>query len=73
MFKPVKTGRQLEYTIQPFAGLFLYSGFGSGAFFSSDGNKCWTDVTEAREMAKNEGIEFVYLDSFAIPPKHMMV
>lgn len=61
--KVVGQGRDAMVNI--FAGLYLYSGFGQGNYYSSKGNEIFGgDSTWAREQAEAEGIPFVYYDCF---------
>jgi hypothetical protein len=45
-------------------GLFWYSGFGMGKYFSVSGEVVWCSVSEGSDMAKKEGLTFQYEDSF---------
>lgn len=52
--------------INVFAGLFLYSGFGMGSYYSSvDNEVIWCDYTRAEALAAAEGILVVHFDSFS--------
>lgn len=46
-------------------GLFWYSGFGLGTFYSPDGWAYWHVRSEAVAHAKQDGVEFIFRDSFA--------
>lgn len=57
-------GRELAARIEIFAGLFLYSGFGMGNYYSATENETfWCGATEARSRAEAEGVLYVYYDS----------
>lgn len=49
--------------IHPFPGLFWYSGFGYGNYYSTDGTVYWGSFSQARQMAENESVKLVYVDS----------
>lgn len=44
------------------AGLFWYSGFGWGNYYSATGKVMWLDWSKARKQARKEGVEFAYDD-----------
>ncbi len=46
-------------------GMFMYSGFGEGWYYSVDGYRYGGNSTEAREKAAEEGVEYGWVDSFA--------
>jgi hypothetical protein len=57
-------GRGRAANIEIFAGLFLYSGFGMGNYYSATENEIfWCGSTEARKRAEAEGVLYVYYDS----------
>lgn len=47
-----------------FAGLFFYSGFGMGDYYSRDGFVYWISASQAEDYAKRDGIDWKYVDSF---------
>ena len=49
--------------VTPFPGLFWYSGFGYGHYFSSDGNQYWAARSEAYELARLDGLKMETIDS----------
>ena len=49
--------------VTPFPGLFWYSGFGYGDYFSNDGNRYWTSRSEAHELARLDGLKMEAIDS----------
>ena len=54
-----------ESSIYP--GLFVYSGFGMGYLYLSDGSKAWCSPSEAQTIcreSKEAGVVFRYVDSF---------
>ena len=55
-----------DYAVEIFPCLFFYSGFGQGRYFAKDGNIHDVTGTEAHGLAKADGVEFVYKDSFAM-------
>jgi hypothetical protein len=44
-------------------GTYLYSGFGSGTYYSVSGEKVWVSPQEASAMAEKEGVQFRYVDA----------
>ena len=63
-------GQEVRYhgsteTLPVRAGLFWYSGFGSGNYFSTDGTIKWLNSQEAAQQAKSEGVVLEFKDSFA--------
>jgi hypothetical protein len=49
-------------------GLFVYSGFGMGHYFSVSGCVVWTTNMMAAEMARTEGSPWLYFDPlFSLP------
>lgn len=50
-------------TLHPFPGLFYYSGFGMGHYYSLDGTVHWVSRSEARELATREGASYSCVDS----------
>lgn len=61
---PGDTFREAE--IKP--GLFVYSGFGLGHYFSVNGQIFWVDVESAVNMAKDDGVKFDYFDPLFSTP-----
>lgn len=55
------------------AGLFIYSGFGMGNYYSASGEKVWCNHSQARDHAKAEGVELLYWDSFDFPPESIRI
>lgn len=49
-------------SLEVFAGLFLYSGFGMGNYFSKNGSIVWRKSTNANNQAKEEEVSFRYVD-----------
>lgn len=49
--------------IHPFPGLFFYEGFGYGHYYSTDGHTYWGSFSECQQMADNENVKLVYVDS----------
>jgi hypothetical protein len=45
-------------------GLFWYHGFGSGQYFSKDGQFYWCQTDRARELAKEDSLQMQFIDSF---------
>lgn len=58
-----KFGKNNERDVQVFSGLFRYSGFGMGNYYSASQRVEWIDTTEAQRKAKEEGVRFVYWDA----------
>ncbi|MEM8515089.1 hypothetical protein RCH14_004449 [Massilia sp. MP_M2] len=58
----VRFGRNNEREIEAFAGLFRYSGFGSGTYYGLT-HKVFTDLNEAQELAQKEGVKLINWDS----------
>ena len=56
-------GSSTTYNCVP--GLFVYSGFGGGDYYSIDGNIYACSTSEASDMAKLEQVEWKNIDSFA--------
>ncbi len=57
-------GRDAHARINVFAGLFLYSGFGMGTYFSATAmEEVWCDGSKAKQFADAEGVLFVHFDS----------
>ena len=58
-----KTMGGYSITLKP--GLYLYSGFGVGTYYSVDG-RCYSqnNTREVRDRANNEGVKFVFRDTF---------
>lgn len=54
------TGKPLKV----FAGLYFYSGFGYGDYYSTDGKVYWGSSSESAELAKRDGVKRDYIDSF---------
>ena len=59
-----------EYGFQSWAdeedeepGTYIYSGFGSGTYYSVSGEKVWVSPQEASAMAEKEGVKFRYIDA----------
>lgn len=44
-------------------GVFSYSGFGYGTYYSKDGSAVWCQSSAAKEQAHNEGLTFVWVDT----------
>lgn len=61
------------YKAKVVAGLFCYHGFGAGYYYSSTGEKVWTNYTDASAQAKAEGVPFLYWDSFDLPPASIRI
>jgi hypothetical protein len=62
----VTCGSGSRAQVNVFAGLFLYSGFGAGTYYSGVDNEMFFISTEAAEKrAKAEEIPFVYFDRFS--------
>lgn len=62
----VTVGREKNATVNVFAGLFLYSGFGMGTYYAARENEqFWCDASEAERKAVDEGLPFVNFDSFS--------
>ena len=63
-----KEGDQVNYQtgskLTVFAGLYFYSGFGCGDYFSKDGKVYWGSSSEASKKAEEEGIQCKLIDSF---------
>ena len=55
-------GSKQQYTPKP--GLFMYSGFGTGDYYSITGRIFSCSTTESSMLAALEGVERVYKDSF---------
>jgi len=55
-------GSTSTYECKP--GLFVYSGFGTGAYYSSDFNVYSCSRSEAAEMSKLEKVDYKGIDSF---------
>ena len=55
-------GTDMWEDIKP--GLFFYSGFGMGKYFSKTGEVLWVETSEAQEQAHKEEVKFVFKDSF---------
>ena len=55
------TGRS---TVEVYAGLFWYHGFGMGEFFSRSGKVRFCNRTEAVKHAHKEKVEFKFIDCF---------
>jgi hypothetical protein len=49
--------------LHPFPGLFYYSGFGMGHYYSTDGTAHWAASSEAKDLAASEGVKYVYVDA----------
>ena len=49
--------------VTPYPGLFWYSGFGYGNYFSGDGNVYWAARSEAYELARLDGLKMESIDS----------
>lgn len=62
-YRPDVTLRTPRRTLHPFPGLFYYSGFGYGNYYSTDGSVYWGTESEARAQAAQEGVECQYVDS----------
>ena len=45
------------------AGTFVYSGFGYGYYYSINGNKYWCKRSESRDMALEDGVNYLERDS----------
>lgn len=58
----VQFGRDNQISVQAFAGLYRYSGLGTGKYFSRDGCAYWIDPVQASQMADAEGSHYVYWD-----------
>ncbi len=59
----VRFGRKDEREVAVFAGLFRYSGFGLGHYYSTAHQIEWLYKTDAKARAASEGVAFVYWDS----------
>lgn len=65
-----KQGERVKYYGQDrycdvFAGLYWYSGLGSGTYFSKTGDRVENlSPQEANAIARDEGIEMTFIDSF---------
>jgi hypothetical protein len=59
---------QSELTEPITAGLFFYSGFGQGVYYSADGKRYDLSGSEAQEMAAKEGVKYRWIDSFGHRP-----
>ncbi len=46
-----------------YPGLFWYSGFGMGNYFSAAGKVYWHSSSEAANHARGEGVKFDWVDS----------
>ena len=53
-----------DITYDCLPGLFVYSGFGTGNYYSSDGKIYSCSTSEASEMARLEQVEWRHIDSF---------
>jgi hypothetical protein len=63
----IRVGRDRDSHVHPFAGLYLYAGFGTGTYFSGIANEVFEmSSVDARQRAKDEGVLFVYFDSAQI-------
>lgn len=59
----VRVGRGRQALVNVFAGLYTYSGFGSGTYYAAAMNEVFhCSVMEARNRADAEGLPFVYHD-----------
>lgn len=59
-----KVGKRNPVEIKVFAGLFLYSGFGSGTYYAATKNEIFfKDAGTAQKMAEKEGVRFINHDS----------
>ena len=59
----LKVGRNMQGRVYVFAGLYMYSGFGTGTYYSKVQNERFNvDVEDGQRMAQNEGLPFVYFD-----------
>ena len=58
-----KFGKDNSRDVEVFAGLFRYSGFGMGNYYSAAQSVEWIDTSEAQRRAKEEGVGFVYWDA----------
>lgn len=58
-FKFIHSNRTIK--LKP--GLFIYSGFGMGEYYSSDGFKYWCLTSEARAQAEKENVKYDSQDS----------
>jgi len=53
------------YDIEKVPGLYVYSGFGVGTYYSKDGKYySAANNSEVRERAKEEGVKFRWIDTF---------
>lgn len=55
-------GESLPVAVPVFAGLFVYSGFGAGRYYSANQTRMCLDTCEARAQADREGVPFVHID-----------
>lgn len=55
-------GEYLPASVPVFAGLFIYSGFGAGRYYSANQTRMCLGTCEARAQADREGVPFVHLD-----------
>ena len=51
------------YTVYP--GLFYYSAWGYGEYYSSDGRYYWTTTSEGHELARRDGLKMTIVDALA--------
>jgi hypothetical protein len=63
IYSATDTLRTPARTLNPFPGLFYYSGFGWGDYYSTDGTVHWTPSSAAYAMAAEEGVKHVWVDS----------
>lgn len=57
----VRFGRNNEREVEAIAGLFRYSGFGSGTYYGPT-HKVHVDAKEAKALAERQGVQLIYWD-----------
>lgn len=58
----VRFGANNQREVEVIAGLFRYSGFGSGTYYGTT-HKVFVDVSEAKALAERQGVPLIYWDS----------
>jgi hypothetical protein len=62
----VMVGSDSRRPVNIFGGLFIYSGMGSGTYYSSVDNEIfWLTTDVAHQRAKSENVPFVHFDSMS--------